>query len=79
MLVVAYALWPGTDLCLIWPQEYLILLAWVALGTLMYWLSPSLTTRPHCGFCSENTRLLLPPTRQDRADPSSRHLTVCAV
>lgn len=41
VLVVAYALWPGTDLSLIWPQEYLILLAWVALGALMYWLSPS--------------------------------------
>jgi amino acid transporter len=38
--VVAYALWPGTDLSLVWPQEYLILLAWVALGAVMYRLSP---------------------------------------
>jgi len=39
VLVVGYALWPGTDLSLVWPQEYLILLAWVVLGAVLYSLT----------------------------------------
>lgn len=36
VLVIAFALWPGTDLSLAWPQEYLILLAWAVLGLVLY-------------------------------------------
>lgn len=39
VLVIAFALWPGTDLSLVWPQEYLILAVWVVLGVVMYLLS----------------------------------------
>jgi amino acid transporter len=36
VLVIAFALWPGTDLSLAWPQEYAILGAWALLGVLLY-------------------------------------------
>lgn len=38
--VIIFALWPGTPLSLVWPWEYVILLAWAALGVVLY-----LTTR----------------------------------
>lgn len=41
--VVGYALWPGTDLSLLWPQEYLILGAWVGLGVVMYAVAPRMS------------------------------------
>lgn len=40
--VVAFVLWPGTDLSLIWPQEYLILLVWVVLGAVLHLTTPAL-------------------------------------
>ncbi|HET7305737.1 MAG TPA: APC family permease [Segeticoccus sp.] len=40
VLVIAFSLWPGTDLSIAWPQEYLILAGWLVLGLLLY-----LTTR----------------------------------
>lgn len=40
VLVICYALWPGTDLSILWPQEYLILAAWLCLGLLLYVASP---------------------------------------
>ncbi|MDN5856348.1 MAG: APC family permease, partial [Actinomycetia bacterium] len=40
MLVIAYALWPGTDLSILWPQEYIILAAWLVLGVVLYAISP---------------------------------------
>jgi basic amino acid/polyamine antiporter, APA family len=36
VLVIGYALWPGTALSLVWPQEYVILAAWLVLGVLLY-------------------------------------------
>lgn len=36
VLVIAFALWPGTDVSLVWPQEYVILAAWVVLGVALY-------------------------------------------
>lgn len=36
VLVIAFALWPGTDVSLVWPQEYVILAAWVVLGLVLY-------------------------------------------
>lgn len=36
VLVVGYAVWPGTDLSLVWPQEYAILAAWGVLGVVLY-------------------------------------------
>ncbi len=33
--VIGFALYPGTSLSLLWPQEYLILAAWVALGAVL--------------------------------------------
>lgn len=36
VFVIAFALWPGTDLSLVWPQEYLILGVWLLLGVVMY-------------------------------------------
>lgn len=38
--MIGYALWPGTDLSILWPQEYLILAAWLVLGTVLYVASP---------------------------------------
>lgn len=43
--VVAAALVPGTALSLRWPYEYLIIIAWVVLGTVLYFLSPRRMTR----------------------------------
>lgn len=40
VLVIAFSLWPGTDQSLVWPQEYIILGAWAALGIVCYLLSP---------------------------------------
>jgi APA family basic amino acid/polyamine antiporter len=36
VLVIIYALWPGTDLSLVWPQEYVILGLWALLGVALY-------------------------------------------
>lgn len=43
--VVAVALLPGTPLSLRWPYEYLIVIAWTALGIVLYLLSPRRMTR----------------------------------
>ena len=40
VLVIAYALWPGTDLSILWPQEYIILGTWLVLGIMLYAASP---------------------------------------
>ena len=40
LLVIGAVLIPGNTLSLAWPQEYLILLAWMLLGILVYWLAP---------------------------------------
>lgn len=40
VLVIAFAMWPGTALSLIWPQEYAILLAWSVLGFVLYRVTP---------------------------------------
>ncbi|QVQ51911.1 APC family permease [Spiractinospora alimapuensis] len=34
--VIVFALWPNTDLSLIWPWEYVILIAWATVGVLLY-------------------------------------------
>lgn len=36
VLVIGFALWPGTDLSLVWPWEYVILAVWVLLGIVLY-------------------------------------------
>lgn len=38
-LTIILALWPGTSMSLVWPLEYLVLIAWVAIGTVFYFLS----------------------------------------
>ena len=43
--VVVAALVPTSPLALLWPYEYLILVAWIALGILMYKLSPKRLTK----------------------------------
>ena len=40
LAVIVVILLPGTGLSLVWPQEYLILIAWAVLGTLIYRLAP---------------------------------------
>lgn len=36
VLVIAFAVFPGTELSLVWPQEYLLLAAWAVLGLVLY-------------------------------------------
>ncbi|HET8600535.1 MAG TPA: APC family permease [Segeticoccus sp.] len=36
VLVIAFSLWPGTDLSIAWPQEYLILGIWLVVGLVLY-------------------------------------------
>lgn len=40
LLVIGFALTPGTDLSLVWPYEYAILLAWFILGAILYAAAP---------------------------------------
>lgn len=40
VLVILLTLVPGTDISLVWPAEYIILLVWVALGALIYAIAP---------------------------------------
>ncbi|MGF1473931.1 MAG: APC family permease [Rubrobacteraceae bacterium] len=40
LLVILATLAPGTDMSLVWPSEYAILLAWVILGVVIYGLAP---------------------------------------
>jgi basic amino acid/polyamine antiporter, APA family len=40
VLVILLMLVPGTDISLVWPAEYVILLAWFALGALIYAIVP---------------------------------------
>lgn len=36
LAVIGFALWPGTDLSLVWPAEHLTLLGWVVLGAVLF-------------------------------------------
>lgn len=38
-LTIALAVWPGTSMSLVWPLEYLVLLAWAAVGFVFYMMS----------------------------------------
>lgn len=38
-LTIALAVWPGTSMSLVWPLEYLVLLAWAAVGLIFYMMS----------------------------------------
>jgi APA family basic amino acid/polyamine antiporter len=40
VLVILLTLIPGTDISLVWPSEYVILLAWFALGAVIYAIAP---------------------------------------
>ena len=40
VLVILLTLVPGTDISLVWPSEYVILLVWFALGALIYAIAP---------------------------------------
>jgi basic amino acid/polyamine antiporter, APA family len=40
VLFIVLTLVPGTDISLVWPSEYVILLAWFALGALIYAIAP---------------------------------------
>jgi APA family basic amino acid/polyamine antiporter len=40
VLVILLTLVPGTGISLVWPAEYVILLAWVLLGALIYAIAP---------------------------------------
>lgn len=60
--VVAVALLPGTPLSLRWPYEYLIILAWVIAGIVLYLLSPRRMSR------EESLVALLGPYRDSLGD-----------
>ena len=49
-IIVAIVL-PGTGLSLAWPQEYLILIGWAVLGTIVYRLAPRPTAPDRGGGC----------------------------
>lgn len=34
--VIILALWPGTNMSLVWPGEYVVLLAWFIVGAIMF-------------------------------------------
>lgn len=38
-LVIVLALWPGTNLSLVWPAEYIIVALWIVLGAVLYALN----------------------------------------
>src|SRR5215211_4725850 len=40
MLVILLSLVPGTDISLVWPAEYVILVVWFLLGALIYAIAP---------------------------------------
>lgn len=40
LLIIVFALIPGTGMSLIWPQEYAILVVWVVLGSIIYAVAP---------------------------------------
>ena len=40
VLVILLTLVPGTDISLVWPSEYIILLAWFVLGAIIYAFAP---------------------------------------
>jgi APA family basic amino acid/polyamine antiporter len=40
VLVILLTLVPGTDISLVWPSEYIILLAWFVLDALIYAIAP---------------------------------------
>lgn len=40
LLVILATLAPGTDMSLVWPYEYAILLVWVVLGVVIYMIAP---------------------------------------
>jgi APA family basic amino acid/polyamine antiporter len=40
VLVILLTLVPGTDIALVWPSEYIILLAWIVLGAIIYAIAP---------------------------------------
>lgn len=42
--IIIATLLPGTGMSLLWPHEYMILLAWLALGAIIYWLAPRAMT-----------------------------------
>lgn len=62
VLVIAFALWPGTDQSLAWPAEYIILAVWVALGIVLYLLSPRRN--------DEHTRSVLLGDHVERTQPA---------
>lgn len=38
-LTIILALWPGTSMSLVWPLEYLVLIAWAAIGAVFFFVS----------------------------------------
>jgi hypothetical protein len=40
VLVILLTLVPGTDISLVWPSEYVILIVWFALGAIIYAIAP---------------------------------------
>jgi APA family basic amino acid/polyamine antiporter len=40
VLIILFSLVPGTDLSLVWPSEYIILLVWLVLGGVIYAAAP---------------------------------------
>ena len=51
VLVKLLILVPGTDISLVLPAEYVILLAWFALGALIYAIAPKSVTSKPSGRC----------------------------
>lgn len=73
LLVIVFALWPGTDSSLAWPQEYIILGAWLVLGAILFAVSgkkprtEALTAL--LGGSYEPLRAREKPARTDRSSP----------
>ncbi len=40
VLVIVLSLVPGTDISLVWPAEYVILVVWFVLGAVIYAIAP---------------------------------------
>jgi basic amino acid/polyamine antiporter, APA family len=40
VLVILLTLVPGTDISLVWPAEYIILVVWILLGAVIYAMAP---------------------------------------
>lgn len=68
--VIAFAMWPGTSLSLVWPYEYIILGAWLVFGVALYFSARERDDeRALCTLLGETYEQLYPTA----ADSNTRH------